>query len=249
MQLVAPADAFNATVMKEAKKERPRKRLIELMQSLHAPDVPDPPPPPTPAEPRAIRVAFQRNPVGFVGDGSEGPEHGKLRGVRLARTELQGEPGPNQKATAVPGSEYELPCGLALRAVGYRSTPLEGAPFDETRGIVPSDGAGRVDGCTNLYVSGWLKRGPSGVILTNVTDAADTANALLTDRSAGALSQGGSGVHAVRELLSTQAAPVLDFDSWSRIDALEVARGADAGKVREKLVTVDEMIKVGAAPH
>ena len=80
--------------------------------------------------------------------------------------------------------------------MGYRSTPLEGAPFDEARGVIPN-ARGRVEGGApwrggagggagggvglykGLYVTGWLKRGPTGVILTNVSDAAETAAAVL----------------------------------------------------------------------
>ena len=85
--------------------------------------------------------------------------------------------------------------------MGYRSTPLEGAPFDEARGVIPN-ARGRVEGGApwggagggaeggmgggaglykGLYVTGWLKRGPTGVILTNVSDAAETAAAVLHD--------------------------------------------------------------------
>lgn len=104
------------------------------------------------------------------GDG----DGGRLRAVRLQATSLEGPPASGQRASGVAGSEYEMPCGLALRAVGYRSSPLAGAPFDATRGVVPSSSGGRVaaDGPgAALFVTGWLKRGPSGVILTNVGDA------------------------------------------------------------------------------
>ena len=236
VSLLAPPDAFNAAVLKYAASERPRKRLTDLMKSLAAPAaVADPPPPPPPSEPRAIRLQFQRSPVAFAGDDDE-----RLRAVVVGCTELEGEPSAGQKARLVAGSEYELPCTLALRAVGYRSTPLDGAPFDAARGVVPST-QGRVDGADAMYVTGWLKRGPNGVILTNIADAAETAASLLKDRAAGALASGGGGGDAVRGHVATQPHPVLDFAAWGRINELEVARGKEAGKVREKLVRLDEM--------
>jgi len=63
MSLVAPPDAFNDAVLKEAAKERPRKRLVDLMKSLSTSSVPDPVPPPPAGEPCAIQVQFQRSPV------------------------------------------------------------------------------------------------------------------------------------------------------------------------------------------
>ena len=114
--------------------------------------------------------------------------------------------------------------------------------------MVPCGAGGRVEGgAGQLYATGWLKRGPNGVILTNVTDAQETAQALLADRAAGSLSGEGracGGGDAVRDVLSGQGRPLVDFDGWSRIDEVEVARGVAAGKVREKLVDVHEMLDV-----
>lgn len=262
--LVAPADAFGEVVMAEAAKERPRKRLIELMQTLHTPEMDEPGGSGRGAADglapsggsRELRVQFQRVPTAFLGD-----EGGCVRAVRVACTELIGPPSAQQQASAIEGSEYELSCGLALRAVGYRSSPMLGAPFDERRGVIPSRDGGRVvdddaSGSTGppgpttsgLYVTGWLKRGPSGVILTNVGCANETAAALLADRQAGELACGGGGGDAVRQMLrgSGGGRPVLDYDSWRRIDALEIERGKQRGKVREKVVSVEEMLEIGA---
>ena len=116
---------------------------------------------------------------------------------------------------------------------------------------MPSSDGGRVEagGASGaaLYVTGWLKRGPSGVILTNVTDAEQTAGAVLADIGSGALASKGGGGAAVRELLSAQSAPVVDFAAWSRIDAAEVEAGGRADKVREKLVTIESMLEAAKA--
>ncbi|KOO53708.1 NADPh:adrenodoxin mitochondrial-like protein, partial [Chrysochromulina tobinii] len=239
--LLAPADAFNEAVLKQAATDRPRKRLIELMSSIpNEAELPNPPPPPGADSPRAVRVQFQRAPLGFVG-AAEDP--GRLGAVRVGLTKLEGEPSAQQRAHLVEGSAYDFPCGLVLKSVGYRSSPLEGAPFDEVRGVVPNRG-GRVTGAPGLYVAGWLKRGPTGVILTNVNDANETAATLIADRLTGKLDVGGAGADAVRKRLAAQRQPVLDFEAWKRIDASEVARGKQVGKVREKLVDVSEMLRV-----
>ena len=102
-------------------------------------------------------------------------------------------------------------------------------------------------GADGLYVAGWLKRGPTGVILTNVGDAAESAAALLRDRAAGALGDGDGGREGIAPLLAAQAAPVVDFAGWLRIDAEERRRGEAQGKPREKLTDVDEMLRFASA--
>mmetsp|Transcript_22667 Transcript_22667/g.71177 ORF Transcript_22667/g.71177 Transcript_22667/m.71177 type:complete len:418 (-) Transcript_22667:319-1572(-) len=232
----APPDAFSAAVLAAAAEDRPRKRLVELMKSL------------VPeggsgggggAERRSVRLQFQRSPVEFVEGGS-----GRLGAVRVAATELQGAPGASQRAAAVAGSEEEVPCELALTSVGYRSLPIEGVPFDEARGVVPNEG-GRVSGEAGLYVAGWLKRGPSGVILTNVGDAAESVAALLSDHAGGLLPEsGGGGDDEVRELLAQHGGPVVEYEGVRRLVAEEARRGAADGKVAHKLVDLEEMIEV-----
>ena len=74
---------------------------------------------------------------------------------------------------------------MVLRSVGYQSVPLPGVPFDPRASVVPN-AQGRVlgeDGAPlpGEYVAGWLKRGPTGVIGTNKSDAAETVRCLLED--------------------------------------------------------------------
>ncbi|TCK26877.1 FAD-dependent oxidoreductase [Pseudonocardia endophytica] len=79
-----------------------------------------------------------------------------------------------------------IPADLVVRAVGHRGSPVPGLPFDEDRGTIPND-AGRVADRPGHYVVGWIKRGPSGGIGTNRTDAAETVGSLLDDAVAGRL--------------------------------------------------------------
>ena len=247
----APADAFSKAVLEAASTDRARKRLVDLMKSLAGPPLDNPPAAPPPDEPCAIRLQFQRTPLAFLPEGGvAATEPGaRLGAVLVGQTELQGEPAADQRVALSQGDQYELPCSLALRSVGYRSSPIAGAPFDTSRGVIPSEGSrvteeARAVGAAPLYVTGWLRRGPSGVILTNVNDAAETAAAILQDRTAGLLDEGiaGGGGEAVRELLSQQPTAVVGFEAWQRIDELERHRGSAAGKVREKLIDIDEML-------
>ena len=77
-----------------------------------------------------------------------------------------------------------IPADLVVRAVGHRGAPVPGLPFDDAGGTIPNE-AGRVDGRPGHYVVGWIKRGPTGGIGTNRTDAAETVGALLDDAVAG----------------------------------------------------------------
>ena len=114
----------------------------------------------------------------------------------------------------------------------------------QARGVVPNEG-GRVSGEAGLYVAGWLKRGPSGVILTNVGDAAESVAALLSDHAGGLLPEsGGGGDDEVRELLAQHGGPVVEYEGVRRLVAEEARRGAADGKVAHKLVDLEEMIEV-----
>jgi len=235
LTLEAEADAFSEAVVAAAAREGARSRLLELMRKVA-----------TPAEgeeddrPKTIRLQFQRSPKAFVPSASDPRAVG---GVTVCRTALEGPPSAAQRAVEIDGSEYELPCELAMRSVGYKSLPIDGAPFDEKRGIVPNS-LGRVAGENGLYVAGWLKRGPSGVILTNVNDAAETAASVLEDWRAGVLGAARGGANAIDALLAEQGKPIVGFDGWRRVDEEEVRRGALVNKAREKVVSKAEMLEI-----
>lgn len=108
--------------------------------------------------------------------------------VRFEVTQLEGEAG-RQRAVGT-GVFEDLPCGLVLRSIGYRSVPLPGVPFDHERAVVRQQ-AGRVEGVPALYCAGWLKRGPTGIIGTNVDDARETVQSILEDAHSGVFHDSG----------------------------------------------------------
>jgi ferredoxin--NADP+ reductase len=137
------------------------------------------------------------------------------------------------------GEEEVIACGLVMRSIGYRGEPLAGIPFDEQRGVIRNDG-GRVIGddgspCVGEYVSGWIKRGPSGVIGTNKKDAQDTVDKILADAAAGRLNQ--PPRDDIDELIAEKAVYAVDWSGWEAINAAETAAGAasDPGRPRVKL--------------
>jgi ferredoxin--NADP+ reductase len=174
--------------------------------------------------PRRIVLRFFASPVAILGDG-------RVEGIEVVRNELV-------DGRAVATEEREtIPCGIVFRSVGYRGIALPGVPFDEASGIVPNEG-GRVE--PGLYVAGWIKRGPSGVIGTNKKDATETVALLLEDAREGRL-PGGSGEDLVDLLVERGAEPVL-YAGWESIDAAEKAAGEPHGRPRVKLCSWDDLL-------
>ncbi|XP_030390341.1 NADPH:adrenodoxin oxidoreductase, mitochondrial isoform X2 [Gopherus evgoodei] len=219
---------------------RPRKRLTELMiKSARE----------KPGEKEAALWAsatkewglkFQRSPLEVL-PATDGKQ---ARGIRMAVTRLEGS---GESARAVPTGEVEeLECGLILSSIGYRSLPLDSSiPFDPKLGIIPNS-LGRVQGAPGLYCSGWVKRGPTGVIITTMNDSFDTAQSVLEDLQTGVLNLSNSkeGFKSVRSILHSRGVHPVTFSDWEKIDAAEVARGKLAGKPREKIVDPQEMLQL-----
>ncbi|WP_329521534.1 FAD-dependent oxidoreductase [Spirillospora sp. NBC_01491] len=180
--------------------------------------------------PRRIDVHFWRAPVEILGTD-------RVEGLRLERTR------PDETGRVTGTGEYEtLPVGLVLRSVGYKSVPLDGVPFDERTHVVPNEG-GRISGPGGVpvpreYVAGWIKRGPTGVVGTNKSDAAETVRNLLEDFDPG----GPRPERTVEELLKARGLPVVTYADWLNLDAAEIAlaRALDRGE-RVKLARWDAM--------
>ena len=199
--------------------------------------------PPTGAT-RRLALRFYTVPVEILGDG-------RVEAVVLERTKLVR--GADGRLSAQPtGQREELPAGLVLRSIGYYGTPIPGLPFDEDRGIVPNQ-AGRViaaDGehLIGVYVTGWIKRGPSGVIGTNKKDANETVHAVLEDVQAGRTPVGRDRPSAqeVAERLSERVDHLVELHRWRAIDAHEQELGRPDGRPRVKLATRENLLDV---PH
>jgi ferredoxin--NADP+ reductase len=190
--------------------------------------------PPT-SKPKRLFLRFLESPIELVG------ERG-VEGIVLERNQLKGEPG-NQKSTGT-GSSERLDCGVVFRSVGYRGTPIPGVPFYEKWAVIPNE-AGRVvdEGkpIPGLYTSGWIKRGPTGIIGTNKPCSMETVKSLLADLP-GLEPCPNRDSRALREHLTRSGVRIVDYGTWKKIDAAEVDRGAVEGKPREKFITVDDML-------
>ncbi|XP_075418298.1 NADPH:adrenodoxin oxidoreductase, mitochondrial [Tenrec ecaudatus] len=189
--------------------------------------------------PRAWGLRFFRSPQQVL----PSPDGQRTAGIRLAVTKLE---GVGEDARAVPTGDVEdLPCGLVVSSVGYKSRPIDPSiPFDPRRGIIPNK-EGRVVGVPGLYCSGWVKRGPTGVIGTTMNDSFLTGQALIQDLQAGLLpSEPRPGYTTIEALLSSRGVQPVSFSDWEKLDAEEVSRGQRAGKPREKLTDPQEMLRL-----
>lgn len=188
---------------------------------------------------RRIVFRFRTSPVEIKGAD-------RVESIVLGRNELVADDNGRIVAKDT-GIREELSARLVVRAVGYRGRPVPGLPFDERSGIIPNTD-GQVDGRTNEFVVGWIKRGPSGVIGSNKSDSAATVERLLAALSDVELSERSPDYpeELARWLLSRQPDLVTD-EHWGAIDAHERAGGEPTGRPRVKLTSVAEMLRIGHA--
>ena len=188
---------------------------------------------------KRIVMRFLSSPIEIQGDG-------KVERIVVGKNELQEKDG---RISAVDTGEREtIECGMVLRSIGYKGVPIEGVPFDETRGVIPNE-AGRVKDAPGLYATGWIKRGPSGVIGTNKKDGQETVDTLFQDLEAGVIPDApmAGDREATEALLNERKPDHVTFEGWQAIDAAEVAKGEPLGRPRVKFVDVDEMVEASKA--
>ncbi len=184
--------------------------------------------------PRRIHLHFWTSPVALLGTD-------RVEAIALRVSPPDGHPLHNGAARTL-----ELPAQLVLRAIGYQARPLPEVPFDPERATVPNregrvvDDAGEV--LPGEYVSGWLKRGPSGVIATNRTDARETVAAMLADLAARPAR--GSDPQAVIELLRQRGVQFVDWAGWQRLERYEAALGAARNAATIKVADRQAMLDV-----
>ncbi|GAA5955324.1 hypothetical protein JCM3765_003282 [Sporobolomyces pararoseus] len=150
------------------------------------------------------------------------------------------------------GQTEKVSTDMVFKSVGYRSIGLPGLPFDEKKGIVKNldgrviDENGEI--MKGLYTSGWLARGPNGVIATTMFNAFSTADLIaqdlstspssssIVDTDAGDIDRAIESVRGGKKLVS--------WEEWEKIDKVEKERGRSKGKLREKITSVEEMLKI-----
>jgi ferredoxin/flavodoxin---NADP+ reductase len=182
-------------------------------------------------KPKRLVLRFLLSPAELSGDG-------RVERIELVHNRLEPDERGTLRAVAT-GERETLDTGLVFRSVGYRGVPLPGVPFDEETGTIPND-RGRVE--PGLYVTGWIKRGPSGVIGTNKKDATETVELLLEDDAAGRLVGVDKTADDVDAFLDESGIRRVVYAGWSAIDQHERTAGEPHGRPRVKLCTWDELL-------
>lgn len=192
--------------------------------------------------PHKIYIHFFEEPVEVLTEGDA------IVGIRTERQELDGNGGIRGT-----GKFTDWPVQQVYHAVGYRSEPVEGVPFDLQRHVIPNDGghvlvsadegAGVED---KLYVTGWIKRGPIGLIGNTKSDAKETTDMLVADAAAGRLAAPShTGADDIFDLLRERGVDYATWEGWYKLDEAERALGAadpNFPRERKKIVEWDEML-------
>ena len=196
---------------------------------------------------RRISLRFLLSPEEMRGDG-------RLQALEVRHNELA--PAADGGLRAQPTDRTEtIETGLVFRSIGYRGVPLEGLPFDDRRAVVPNDGGRVLDpesggARPGVYVVGWIKRGPTGIIGTNKKDAQETVAALFDDRDAGRLpepEQPGRG--ELERLVHERSPRHVSYAGWEAIDRQERGRGEPLGRPRVKHPTFEELLAAARVPE
>jgi NADPH-dependent glutamate synthase beta subunit-like oxidoreductase len=195
-----------------------RQKNLEILQSFIGNRPAD--------KPLRLHFLFYAAPLAIIGK-----DH--VEGLRLEHTRVEDGRAVNT------GEVFTLPVATVVTAIGYRSVPFPGLPFDEQRGIVANTD-GRVE--PGVYTAGWCRRGPQGVIPANRNDSLAVAKLITEDL----IRQGDSdkpGPLALDRLLRERGVRPVSYQDWLKINQAEIER-AGAGKPREKFTRITDMLAV-----
>jgi ferredoxin--NADP+ reductase len=167
---------------------------------------------------------------------------GKVAGIKIERTELDGT--GNVKPT---GEFREFPIQAVYRAVGYFGSELSEVPFDENSGVIPNDKGRVLDSegkhIQGVYATGWIKRGPVGLIGHTKSDAIETIAQILEDKN-NWWQPISPSEDSVTELLTSRSVDFVGWPEWLRIDAEEKRLGESKERERIKLVEREDFLAV-----
>lgn len=190
--------------------------------------------------PHKLFLHFFESPVEILG------ENGEVVGLRTERTELDGT--GNVKGTGVT-TDWDVQS--VYRAVGYLSDELPKLPWDTVSGTVPDQGGRVMEGeehMASTYVTGWIRRGPVGLIGHTKGDANETVANLLEDFAAGRLLTPASPeTDAVVAFLEGKGVTYTTWEGWYALDAAEKALGEPQGRERVKIVEREDMLRASGA--
>jgi ferredoxin--NADP+ reductase len=186
-------------------------------------------------EPRRLHLHFLHRPVEILGDD-------RVSGLRTERMELTGDGGVRGT-----GEFVDHDVQAVYRAIGYLGSPVADLPFDEERGVIPNDGGRVLDlderHIGGVYATGWIKRGPVGLIGHTKGDALETVTNLVADRADLAPAAEPDPAAFLR-LLDERRVPYTTWEGWRRLEAHEESLGAPHGRKRVKVLSRADMTRI-----
>ena len=200
---------------------------------------------------RRLHLHFLHSPVEIYDAEGKSSGSGKVAGIKFERMQLDGT--GNVKGT---GEFLDYPVQAVYRAIGYHGSPLAELEYDARRGIIPNEGGRVLDAEGNpvpgIYATGWIKRGPVGLIGHTKGDALETIGFLLEDRLSLPPAEN-PDPQAIIDLLESRGIEYTTWEGWIKLDAHELALGAewsadaaaDAAVVRERIKVVPRQDMIG----
>jgi ferredoxin/flavodoxin---NADP+ reductase len=191
---------------------------------------------------KKLHIRFLVSPVEIVGDQS-----GKVKAIKLVKNELYKSEDGSIRPRATREFE-EIPVGLVFRSIGYHGVPLPGVPFHEEWGVIHNEKGRVTDPKTKkhipgLYATGWIKRGPTGVIGTNKQDSGETVTYIVEDIESGKFNlPENPDPKSMIELLRERKTDFVTYEDWLRLNELEIERGKALGKPRRKYTTIEDIM-------
>ncbi len=188
---------------------------------------------------RRLHLHFWSKPVEVV------TENGRVAGLKIERTAPDGNGG------VIDTGEFEvIPMQSLYRAVGYFGSPLDEIPFDDGKGVIPNEQGRVVDlegaQIPGVYATGWIKRGPVGLIGHTKSDAMETLECVIADRETWWTPES-TDPETIAALLHERQVPYTTIEGWQRLDEHELSLGEAAGRTRIKVVPRDEMTAISRA--
>jgi len=184
---------------------------------------------------RRLHLHFWAKPVAILGDD-------RVEGFRFERTRPDGEGG-----VVGTGEIREIPVQAVYRAVGYFGSPLNAIPFDSRRGVIPNREGQVIDDddepVRGVYATGWIKRGPVGLIGHTKSDAMETIRNVINDQ-ANWWSPAHPDESAIVDLLDSRGVQYTDLQGWHNLDQYELALGQPQGRTRVKVVPREDMVAI-----
>ncbi len=224
-------DPFTLTELKEKPDSATEKKLTLLRDASQR----------VPSKSKKITIRFLVSPVEIIAGDS-----GRVKSVKVVKNKLYRSEDGSVRPRPTDQTE-EIETNLVFRSVGYRGIALADVPFDEKQGVIPNEKGRILDHAggfpiTGLYASGWIKRGPTGVIGTNKRDSGETVNCMVDDIEAGkVLNPDFNSSESIKQLFEQKH---ISYNDWLKVDSFEKEEGQKTGKPRNKVTNLNKILKV-----